>query len=228
MGEIGVLRRSSSIQEVGRFGVFRYTPFMQKETFIFIGASGCGKGTQVELLERELKKRDSETSIFHLQTGQHFREFAKGASYAARIAKEAQERGELLPGFLSMWLWSDIFIKNLTGNEHLVIDGSPRTVDEAQHLDVALKFFKRSAPTVIFIKVSPEWSKARLQERATKEGRADDAEASIKRRLSWFEQEVRPTIERYRRDRDYRFLEINGEQSVAAVQQEIFRNIFVG
>ena len=180
----------------------------------------------MELLEDELTKRDPETPLFHLQTGQHFREFAKGASYAARIAKEAQDRGELLPGFLSMWLWSDIFIKNLTGAEHLVIDGSPRTVDEAQHLDVALKFFKRVTPTVIFINVSPEWSKARLQERAMKEGRVDDAAESIKLRLSWFEQEVRPTIALYRRDRDYRFLEINGEQSVEAVHQEILRNVF--
>jgi adenylate kinase len=117
-------------------------------------------------------------------------------------------------------------IKNLTGTEHLVIDGSPRTVDEAQHLDVALKFFKRATPTVIFINVSPEWSKARLEGRAMKEGRVDDAAESIKRRLSWFEQEVRPTIALYRRDRDYRFLEINGEQSVEAVHQEILRNVF--
>src|SRR3989338_8461836 len=136
---------------------------MKKETFVFIGASGCGKGTQVELLKQELTKRDPKTPIFYLQTGQHFREFVKSESRAAAIAREAQERGELLPGFLAMWLWSDIFIKNLTGNEHLVIDGSPRTVDEAEHLDVALKFFKRGVPTVIFINVSPEWSMARMK-----------------------------------------------------------------
>ena len=199
---------------------------MKKETFIFIGASGCGKGTQVELLKGELTKRDPGTPIFHLQTGQHFREFAKEQSYAARIAKEAQERGELLPGFLSMWLWSDIFIKNLTGNEHLVIDGSPRTVDEAEHLDVALKFFRRATPTVVFIKVSPEWSVTRMKERATKENRADDSEASIARRLSWFEREVLPTVERYRRDRDYRFLEVNGEQTVNEVHQEVLGKVF--
>lgn len=203
-----------------------YTKRMRKETYIFIGASGCGKGTQVELLKEELKRRDPETPIFHLQTGQYFREFAKENNYAARIAREAQERGELLPGFLSMWLWSDVFIKNLTGNEHLIIDGSPRTVDEAGHLDVALKFFQRATPAVVFIRVSPEWSTTRMKERATKEHRADDSEASIAHRLSWFEHEVLPTVERYRRDRDYRFLEINGEQSIADVHQEILAKVF--
>ncbi|OGZ12168.1 MAG: hypothetical protein A3C93_00745 [Candidatus Lloydbacteria bacterium RIFCSPHIGHO2_02_FULL_54_17] len=199
---------------------------MKKETFVFIGASGCGKGTQVELLKQELTKRDPKTPIFYLQTGQHFREFVKSESRAAAIAREAQERGELLPGFLAMWLWSDIFIKNLTGNEHLVIDGSPRTVDEAEHLDVALKFFKRGVPTVIFINVSPEWSMARMKERAAKESRNDDTEASIAKRLAWYERDVVPTVERYRRDRDYRFVEVNGEQSVVDVHREVIEKVF--
>ncbi len=199
---------------------------MDKQTFIFIGASGCGKGTQVELLKQVLTKRDPATSIFHLQTGQHFREFAKEKSYAAHIAKEAQERGELLPGFLAMWLWSDIFVKNLNGNEHLIIDGSPRTVDEAEHLDVAFKFFKRDLPTVVYIKVSVGWSATRMKERAEKESRSDDTEASIAKRLAWFERDVLPTVERYRRDRDYRFVEVNGEQSVPAVHSEILKKIF--
>ena len=199
---------------------------MKKETLIFIGASGCGKGTQVELLKNELSKRDPKTPIFHLQTGQHFREFAKGESYAARIAKEAQERGELLPGFLSMWLWSDIFIKNLTGEEHLIIDGSPRTKDEAGHLDTALRFFKRESPTVVHIKVSPEWSATRMHERAAKESRKDDAEASIARRLAWFEREVLPTIEWYHENHHYRFLEVNGEQDIADVSREILVGLF--
>lgn len=203
-----------------------YTTAMRKETLIFIGASGSGKGTQVELLKQELQKRDPATPIFYLQTGQYFREFVKGNSHAAAIAREAQERGELLPGFLAMWLWSDIFVKNLTGNEHLIIDGSPRTVDEAEHLDAAFKFFKREHPTVVYIKVSPQWSSKRMTERATKESRADDSRESIKRRLAWFEREVLPTVDRYRRDHDYNFIEINGEQSIADVNREIFAKVF--
>ncbi|OGZ08350.1 MAG: hypothetical protein A2942_02710 [Candidatus Lloydbacteria bacterium RIFCSPLOWO2_01_FULL_50_20] len=199
---------------------------MKKETLIFIGASGCGKGTQVELLKTELEKRDPGIPICYLQTGQHFRAFAKGESFAARVAKEVQERGELLPEFLSMWLWSDVFIKNLTGNEHLIIDGSPRTADEAHHLDIALQFFKRENPAVIYMEVSREWSMTRMRERVTKENRADDSEASMARRLSWFEKEVLPTVEQYRHDRNCRFIEVNGEQSIEEVHQEILAKVF--
>ena len=199
---------------------------MNKETFIFIGASGSGKGTQVNLLKQELKKRDPETPIFYVQTGEYFREFMKGDSFAARAAREAIEHGELLPGFVAMWMWSDTFVKNLTGNEHLILDGSPRTRDEAEHLDVAFKFFGRVQPKVIYIEVSPEWSTSHMLERAEKEGRKDDSAESIKRRLAWFARDVLPAVEYYRRDRDYDFIKINGEQSVEAVQQEISQKVF--
>lgn len=196
------------------------------ETLIFIGASGSGKGTQVELLKKELTLRDPSTPIFYLQTGQLFRDFAGGNSYAATIAREAQARGELLPGFLAMWLWSDIFVKNLTGKEHLILDGSPRTVDEAQHLDVAFKFFRRIQPKVLYINVSSAWTRERLLERAGKEGRKDDSEAGIAKRIEWFERNVIPTVNRYRRDRDYDFIEINGERSIEAVHKEVVAKVF--
>ena len=90
-------------------------------------------------------------------------------------------------------MWSVIFVKNLTGEEHLILDGSPRTKDEAEHLDVAFHFFKRIQPTVVYIKVSEDWSTKRMLERAHKEGRVDDTEEGIRRRLAWFERDVLPT-----------------------------------
>lgn len=198
---------------------------MNKETFIFIGASGSGKGTQVKLLKEQLRKK-SETPIFYLQTGQHFREFVKGESYAAEIARDANKNGARQPDFLAMWLWSDIFVKNLTGGEHLIIDGSPRSLNEAQNLDIAMKFFKREQPTVIYLKVSRDWSFKHLMERAEHEGRSDDTPESINHRLDWFERDVMPAINYYRRDRDYDYIEVNGERSIEEVHQELMANVF--
>ena len=200
--------------------------FMHKETFIFIGASGSGKGTQVALLEEYLKKKDTMSPILHVQTGAYFREFIKGETYAARIARGVQEAGELQPSFLAMWLWSDLFVKNLTGNEHLILDGAPRTLSEAHHLDIAMKFFKREQPAVIYIKVSRQWSFEHLMARAQKEGRKDDTETSINRRLDWFDHDVVPAINYYRRDRDYDFIEVNGERTIEEVHRDIIANAF--
>jgi adenylate kinase len=199
---------------------------MHKETLIFIGASGCGKGTQVKLLMEELKKRDANTSIFYLQTGQYFREFIKQDNLAARIAREEVERGERAPDFLAMHLWSEVFVQNLTGNEHLILDGSPRSLNEAHNLDIALKFFKRENPAVVHIKVSSEWSYQHLKERSLIEGRADDNDESIRRRISWYERDVLPAVNYYRRDRDYEFIEIDGERPIEAVHRDIMAHLF--
>ncbi len=199
---------------------------MNKETFIFIGASGSGKGTQVALVKEYLAKKTPSIPIFYVQTGEHFREFIKGDSYAASIARGVQEKGGLQPSFLAMWIWSDLFVKHLTGNEHIILDGAPRTLSEAHHLDIAMKFFKREQPTVIYLKVHREWSFNHLMARAEKEGRKDDTEASINKRLDWFDHDVLPTINHYRRDRDYDFIEINGERSIEEVHREIIANVF--
>lgn len=199
---------------------------MNKDTYIFIGASGSGKGTQVSLLKDYIKKKDPDTPIFYLQTGQYFREFIKQDNLAARIARDEIDQGKRAPDFLAMYLWSDVFVKNLTGNEHLILDGSPRSRNEARNLDIALKFFKREQPVVVYLKVHREWSFNHLMERASKEGRADDNAESINRRLDWFDRDVKPAIELYRRDRDYDFVEINGERSIEEVHREIIAQVF--
>ena len=171
-------------------------------------------------------EKSPETLIFYMQTGQYFREFIKQDTLAARIAREEIDRGERAPDFLAMHLWSDVFVKNITGNEHLILDGSPRSLNEAQNLDIAMKFFKREQPVVVYIKVSPEWSINHLLLRATKEGRVDDSIEGIKKRVAWFEQDVLPAINYYRRDRDYDFIEIDGERSIEEVHRDIIANVF--
>lgn len=199
---------------------------MEKQTLIFIGASGSGKGTQIALIEEYLKKKDPGTPIFHMQTGQYFREFIKGDSYAARLARETVDSGGRAPDFLAMHLWSEVFVQKLTGQEHLILDGSPRSVNEAKNLDIALKFFRREQPAVVHIKVSSQWSLDRLLERAEKEGRRDDTEAGIRRRVSWYETDVLPAVARYRRDRDYDFIEIDGERSIEDIHRDIVAELF--
>jgi adenylate kinase len=199
---------------------------MEKQTYIFIGMSGSGKGTQVGLLQDYLKAKDPNTPIFYLQTGQHFREFVKSNSYAAEIARDANTKGERQPDFLAMWLWSDIFVKNLTGGEHLIIDGSPRSLNEAHNLDIAMKFFRREQPAVIYIHVAANWAEQHLLERAKKEGRSDDNVEGIRKRIAWFERDVHPAVEYYRRDRDYDFVQINGERSVEEVHRDIISQLF--
>jgi len=84
----------------------------KKQAYIIIGRSGCGKGTQAELLINNLKN-DLNRKVFDLQTGDKFRTFVKGEGYTNKLAKEIGDRGELQPMFLALSLWSVDFIENL-------------------------------------------------------------------------------------------------------------------
>ena len=191
---------------------------MNPLTFIFFGRSGSGKGTQAELLIENLKKLDSENRVVYIETGKKFREFAGGASYSSKLTKEVMDTGGLMPEFMPIWIWTQLFIDNISNTEHLVLDGLARRKEEAPVLDSAMKFYKRQTPFVVHIKTSGEWASERLKGR----GRFDDLkESDIKAKQDWFDANVIPAMEYFRNNSYYKFLEINGEQSIEDVHKEI-------
>ena len=194
------------------------------QTFIFIGRSGSGKGTQALRLIEYLKRESADQAVLYLETGNKFRSFiANDASWSARLAGEIINAGNRVPSFFAVWNWSDYFINNLKGDEHLIVDGSPRFLSEAESLDQAMTFYQRSKPVVIYLLVANHVATGRLQAR----GRGDDQKAgAIDSRLSWFDREVLPAVEFYRGQPDkYQLLEINGEQEIAEVTREILEQL---
>lgn len=190
---------------------------MAFQTLIFIGRSGCGKGTQADLLQEYIKKKNKDMDIVYVESGNKFREFLNTNTYSSSLSKEVYMKGGLQPAFLSIWVWTDFLIKNFDSNKHLILDGSPRKLNEAYVLDEALSFYKRENPNVIFINVSRKWAIKRLKGR----NRIDDNDDGIEKRLDWFDIYVAPVINFYKKSPNYTFLEINGEQSIEQVYQEI-------
>lgn len=193
------------------------------KTFIFIGRSGSGKGTQVELLKKYLSEKDSARNIFAVETGEKFRSFLASGTYAGGLSKEIMEKGELQPEFLAVYMWADEMIKKMTGEENLILDGSPRRLREAYVLDTALQFFKREKPCIVHINVSSEWAREKLKKR----GRADDIDLDdVEKRLAWFEAEVKPALEWFRTNPYYQVFDINGEQTIEDVYSEMIMKMF--
>ena len=115
----------------------------KKQTYIFIGRSGCGKGTQIDLLAEKLKKDSSEIGINHISLGQDLRKFWEGDTYTHKLSKEILEAGELQPEFLVVYLWGKDLIEDMNEKDHLILDGTPRRLNEAEVLDSAIRFYKR-------------------------------------------------------------------------------------
>lgn len=194
---------------------------MQPQTIIFFGPSGSGKGTQAKLLQKVLEEKNPERKILYIETGKRFRELAEGDSFTSKEIKKIVERGELLPEFLPIWVWTGLMMENITGDEHIFMDGLSRQPKEAPVLDSAIKFYKRQNPLVISIEVSDEWATKLLKGR----GRNDDTDEEIKKRLAWYKENVVPAIEYFKNNPDYKFISINGEQSIEEVHQEIMEKV---
>jgi len=189
-------------------------------TFIFIGRSGCGKGTQAKLLQEKYAPLSS-ASVFYLETGARFREFLKKESYTSQLARAVSARAERQPDFLAVWMWSHFLVEGAYGEEHWVIDGTPRSLNEAKILDTALKFYGRGKISVVYIDVSRSWSTERMLAR----GRADDAKKDIEKRMDWFEKDVLPALDWYRQNSDYHFIQANGEQTIEKVHRDIVESL---
>lgn len=194
---------------------------MNPKTFILFGRSGAGKGTQAALLIKHLESTQTGDKVVYIETGTKLREFVKEVGLTQDLAGKTMANGGLLPTFLPIWIWTNTFIRNLGGKEHLVLDGLARRTSEAPVLHEALQFYGRQNPIVIVINVSKEFAKQHLLTR----GRSDDKSSDIDARLDWYDKNVMPTIEFFRKDNYYKVVDINGEQPIEKVSSDMLAAI---
>ncbi len=194
---------------------------MNQKSFIFIGRSGCGKGTQAKLLSDYLKKNDPAREVLYVQCGAEFREFIKGTTETQRLAREINEVGGLQPEFLAIYMWANVLVHKFTKNEHVIMDGMPRKAHEAGVLESIFDFYKLEKPVVINIDISKEMSIDRLMSR----GRIDDNREDIAERLSWYETDVVPAIGFYENNPKYSFIKIDGNRPIEDVHKEIIERV---
>lgn len=190
---------------------------MNRQSFIFIGRSGCGKGTQSRLIGEYLEKIDPSRKAFYVQSGEEFRRFIQGDSYTKRLSKKIYEDGGLEPEFLAILMWANFLSENYNGKDHVIVDGTPREIHEAGVLHSIFDFYKLEKPRVVYINISEEEAEKRLLSR----GRQDDNQRDIKARLKWFNTDVIPTIDFYRNNSFYQLVEVNGEKDIEEVHKEI-------
>jgi len=165
---------------------------MSYRTILLFGAPGAGKGTQGKIL-------GSIPNFFHCACGEVFRSL-KTDSSVGRIFLEYSSRGELVPDATTVQLWHH-FIESSTkaGRFHpdqdtLVLDGIPRNRRQAEllkdTLNVVAVFYLRCSNFDALVD--------RLQRRALKENRLDDANLEvIRNRLETYDRESKPVLEFY-------------------------------
>lgn len=188
---------------------------MKYRSILLFGAPGAGKGTQGKIL-------GVIPNFFHCACGDVFRNL-RADSALGKLFIEYSSRGELVPDGPTIELWRQ-FIENTTkiGRFHpeqdtLVLDGIPRNVVQAEILRDTLNVL-----AVFYLKDSNEEKLiTRIQRRAIKENRLDDANLTvIRHRLETYESDTKPVLNFYG---DKLVHQINADQTPAKVLADILQ-----
>ncbi len=205
---------------------------------IILGAPGAGKGTQAEILSREM-------NLPRIASGDLFRQALEKKSELGLLAKSYMEEGRLVPDEIAIRMVLErISLPDCVAG--CLFDGFPRTLEQAEVLDKALAEQGKSIAKAIYIQVTKEeflkrlsgrWlcrncqtpyhlvtSPPKVQGKCDKCGgelyqRPDDNEETMRERLEVFFAQTAPILDYYRKQN--KLIEVNGNLGIQEVAREV-------
>ena len=153
---------------------------------LLLGAPGSGKGTQATRLVERL-------GVPQISTGDMFRQAVAAGSELGRSLKRTMERGELVSDDVVISVAKERLSKD-DAKRGFVLDGFPRTAAQAEALDALLAEMGTDLERCVALVVDEDAVVARLLKRAEIEGRSDDNEDTIRRRMRVYREQTEPLI----------------------------------
>ena len=189
---------------------------MNQTAVIFIGRSGCGKGTQSALLIEYFKNKNEET--LYLSTGNEFRKLiAEGDNFTSKKVDVIYDEGGRHPDFLCITIIGNYFKNNFESNKNVIMDGGLRSLNEAITVSDVFDFYEIKDARVFYLDVGHEWSVDKMKNRH----RDDDSTKIFATKKKWFDEEVVPAIKYLEQNSRFQFYKINGEQEIQKIHLDI-------
>ncbi|SDQ44596.1 adenylate kinase [Microbacterium sp. cf332] len=163
---------------------------MTAARLLIVGPQGSGKGTQGVRIAEAL-------GIPAVSTGDVFRANVKEGTELGQQVKAIIDAGDLVPDELTGAIVRDR-LEQADAAGGFLLDGYPRNVSQVRDLDAFLRDRDEELTAVIELVVPRDESIARLSKRAAEQGRSDDNEESIAKRLSIYERETAPILDVFR------------------------------
>ena len=209
---------------------------------VLMGPPGAGKGTQADVMARNL-------FVPHISTGDIFRANIKAGTELGQLANQYISKGDLVPDEVTLAMIKDRLAEDDCA-KGFILDGLPRTIGQADALEAILPEQGKQLDKVVNIDVPEELLIARLCGRRvcrncsqtyhlennppTEAGRcdecggelyqrADDSEETIKNRLEVYRAQSEPLIAYY--EQKGLLLSINGNQTINNVLMDIGKGL---
>lgn len=157
---------------------------------ILIGPPGAGKGTQATVISEHF-------GIPHISTGEIFRRNVAEGTELGQEAQKYMSSGDYVPDTVTNAMVANRLAEADTAAGYL-LDGYPRTLDQVTELDTILARLDKTLDAVVEITANTDEVVARLLQRAKEQGRADDTEDVIRRRMQVYAEQTEPLVSVYR------------------------------
>ena len=156
---------------------------------LLIGPPGAGKGTQAVRVAKAY-------GIPAISTGDIFRANVSQGTPLGLQAKDFMDRGAYVPDDLTNALVLDRLAQDDTASGFL-LDGFPRTLPQVSTLDECLVDLENELDAVVQLVVETDEVVSRLLKRAAEQGRSDDTESVIRKRLEVYREQTHPLVAVY-------------------------------
>ncbi len=182
---------------------------------LIIGAPGAGKGTQAERIAAAL-------SIPAISTGDIFRANVSQQTELGVLAKSYMDKGEYVPDEVTNDMVADR-LRQEDASTGFLLDGYPRTAAQVEALDRMLEAAGQQLDAVIMLDVDTDAVVARLVQRGQEQGRSDDNEETIRRRIDVYAEQTAPLVSIYSERGLVRH--IDGMQEIDQVTEQILTEL---
>jgi adenylate kinase len=184
---------------------------------VLFGPPASGKGTQAKRIHEKY-------AIAHLSTGDMLREAIARGTEVGKKAKAIMDSGKLVPDEIVVGIIAER-IEKADCASGFVLDGFPRTVNQAKSLDAMLEGRRREVEHVILMEVDEAELLKRVETRAAeakKNGepvRPDDDPETFKKRLAVYKEQTAPILPYY--EAQGKIVRVDGMQSIDGVTAQI-------
>lgn len=183
---------------------------MTKDIIIFLGPQGSGKSTQAEIVSNLNK-------YTHIVESDLLRDFVNKKNKESKMVKEQMLKGKMIPFEIS----SDVLFKKIDkiNRNKIIVDGFPRTIDQAHAFDYYLYSTKNNLKGIVYI----DLPKKECIKRMLLRKRDDDTLKAINNRLKTYFEKTAAVI-KYYKDKG-KVIKINGNQPIEKVTKEILNKV---
>lgn len=180
---------------------------------VIFGKPGSGKGTQANFLKDKY-------DLYHISTGDLFRKNILNETDLGIEAKSFLDNGDLVPDIVTIKMLENEVTEN-KGVKGFIFDGFPRTLNQAESLDVFLESVNQKINVTIALEVDEDELITRLLDRGKTTNRSDDQDIQkIKNRFNEYNNKTSVLINFYQKQS--KFYSVNGHGSVEDITLRLF------